>query len=130
MSEAAVTLGSDDLSITAGAQAKFSELMGQVEENIAGVRVFAAPGGCSGISFGMNFTDQINAEQDGVLECDGFKVIVDHGTMQYLKGVEIDFVDQGDGNASFVFNNLPSFGGGGGCSSCGTSQGGQGGGCS
>jgi len=122
MSEAAI-LGNDDLSLTAGAQAKFSELMGQVEEDIAGVRVFASPGGCSGISFGMNFTDQINNDQDGILECDGFKVIVDQGTMQYLKGVEIDFVDQGDGNASFVFNNLPQMGGG--CGTCGS----QGGGC-
>jgi iron-sulfur cluster insertion protein len=121
----AVALGSEELTLTNGAQAKFAELMGQVEENVAGVRVFATPGGCSGISFGMNFTDQINADQDGVLECDGFKVIVDQGTMQYLKGVEIDFVDTGDGNASFVFNNLPQMGGG--CGTCGSSQGG---GCS
>ena len=126
MSEAAATLGSDDLSLTDGAQAKFAELMGQVEENIAGVRVFATPGGCSGMSFGMNFTDQVNADQDSILECEGFNVIVDQGTMQYPKGVEIDYVDKGDGNASFVFNNLPSFGGSG-CGTCGSSQGG---GCS
>jgi iron-sulfur cluster insertion protein len=37
--------------------------------------------------------------------------------------VEIDFLDRGDGNASFVFNNLPSMGGG--CGTCGS----QGGGC-
>ena len=122
----AVALGSEDLSLTDGAQAKFAELMEQVEDNIEGVRVFATPGGCSGISFGMNFTDQVDAEQDSILECDGFNVIVDQGTMQYLKGVEIDFVDRGDGNASFVFNNLPSFGGGG-CGTCGSAQGG---GCS
>jgi len=129
MTEATMVLGSDDLSLTSGAQAKFAELMQQVEDNIAGVRVYAAPGGCSGMSFGMSFTDQINAEQDGVLDCEGFKVIVDQGTLQYLRGVEIDFVDRGDGNASFVFNNLPSFGGGGGCSS-GGGCGGGGGGCS
>jgi iron-sulfur cluster insertion protein len=124
MSEAAIALGKDDLTLTVGAQAKFAELIQQVEDNIEGVRVFATPGGCSGISFGMNFTDQINVDQDGVLSCDGFKVVVDQGTLRYLKGVEIDFVDRGDGNASFVFNNLPSFGGG--CGSCGS----QGGGCS
>ncbi|NCC29728.1 MAG: iron-sulfur cluster assembly accessory protein, partial [Gammaproteobacteria bacterium] len=43
--------------------------------------------------------------------------------------VEIDFVDQGDGNATFVFNNLPQVGGGGGCGSCGSSSA-SGGGCS
>ena len=113
-----------DLTLTAMAQSKMSELFQQVDESIEGVRVFATPGGCSGISFGMTFSDAIN-DNDGVLECDGFKVIVDDGTLQYLRGVEIDFIDRGDGNASFVFNNLPSFGGGGGgCGTCGSSSGG------
>jgi iron-sulfur cluster insertion protein len=111
-----------DLSLTTPAHSKMQELFGQVDQRILGVRVYAAPGGCSGISFGMTFSDTINTD-DGVLECEGFKVIVDDGTMEYLRGVEIDFVDRGDGNASFVFNNLPSFGSGG-CGTCGS-----GGGC-
>ncbi|MEN8179179.1 MAG: iron-sulfur cluster assembly accessory protein [Pseudomonadota bacterium] len=111
-----------DLSLTSIAQSKMGELFQQVEDNIEGVRVFATPGGCSGISFGMTFSDAIN-DNDGVLECDGFKVIVDDGTMQHLRGVEIDFVDRGDGNASFVFNNLQPVEGGG-CGTCGSSQGG------
>ncbi|MET0094202.1 MAG: iron-sulfur cluster assembly accessory protein, partial [Sedimenticola sp.] len=89
-------LSTDDISLTAPAQTKMAELIGQVEEAIEGVRVYATPGGCSGINFGMTFTDQIN-DNDGVLDCDGFKVIIDDGTMQHLKGVEIDFVDRGDG---------------------------------
>ncbi len=113
-----------DLSLTSPAQSKMQELFNQVDDNVLGVRVFATPGGCSGISFGMTFSDAVN-DNDGVLECDGFKVIVDDGTMQYLRGVEIDFVDRGDGNASFVFNNLQPAGGG--CGTCGSSSGG---GCS
>jgi iron-sulfur cluster insertion protein len=113
-----------DLSLTSPAQAKFSELFEQVDDSIQGVRVFATPGGCSGISFGMTFTDAIN-DDDGVLSFDGFKVVVDDGTLGYLRGVEIDFVDDGHGNATFVFNNLPQMGGG--CGSCGSSSGG---GCS
>jgi len=112
-----------DLSLTSIAQTKMSELFQQVDDNIEGVRVFATPGGCSGVSFGMTFSDAIN-DNDGVLECDGFKVIVDDGTMQYLRGVEIDFIDRGDGNASFVFNNLQPVGGG--CGTCGSSGGGCG----
>ncbi|MEJ2404052.1 MAG: iron-sulfur cluster assembly accessory protein [Candidatus Thiodiazotropha sp.] len=118
-------LSESDLTLTGTAQTKMSELFQQVDSSIEGVRVFATPGGCSGISFGMTFSDAIN-DNDGVLQCEGFKVIVDDGTLQYLRGVEIDFVDQGDGNASFVFNNLQPIGGGGGCSSCGS---GSGGGC-
>ena len=125
MSEA-LSLTASDLTVTSNAQGKLAELIGQVEEEIKGVRVYASPGGCSGVSFGMTFTDQITGN-DGVLDCEGVKVIVDHGTMQYLRGVEIDFVDRGDGAASFVFNNLQSVGGGGGgCSSGGCGGGGCG----
>ncbi len=118
------TLTDTDLSLTSPAQSKMHELFTQVDDNVLGVRVFATPGGCSGISFGMTFSDAVN-DNDGVLECGGFKVIVDDGTMQHLRGVEIDFVDRGDGNASFVFNNLQPAGGG--CGTCGSSSGG---GCS
>jgi iron-sulfur cluster insertion protein len=120
----AKTFSTEDLSVTTAAETKFAELIGQLEEGVQGVRVYATPGGCSGVSFGMSFTDRIDAERDGILACSGFKLVVDDGAMQFLRGVEIDFIDRGDGNASFVFNNLPSLGGGGGCGSCGS-----GGGC-
>jgi len=109
-------LTEQDLSLTMPAQDKLGELFSRIEDNIQGVRVFANSGGCSGISFGMTFTDSVN-DNDGVLEVGEFKIIVDEGTLPYLRGVEIDFVDRGDGNASFVFNNLPGMGGG--CGTCG-----------
>jgi iron-sulfur cluster insertion protein len=117
-------LNETTLTLTSPAQAKMADLFRDVDENIQGVRVYATAGGCSGVSFGMTFTDVIH-EDDGVLAFDGFKVIIDDGTLEYLNGVEIDFIDQDDGNATFVFNNLPRIGGG--CSSCGSSSGG---GCS
>ena len=113
-------LTDSDLSLTESAHTKIRELFEQVEENIQGVRVFATPGGCSGISFGMTFTDKVDAG-DGVLQCEGFKMVVDNSTIEYLRGVEIDFIDRGDGNASFVFNNIQPVGGG--CGTCGSSGG-------
>ena len=97
-----------------------TQLVGQVEEDISGVRVYATPGGCSGINFGMTFTDQVNADVS-VLQFKGFDLVIDHNAMQYLQGEEIDYLDHGDA-ASFVFNNLQSVGGG--CGTCGSSQGG------
>lgn len=117
MSAAALT--DSELSLTLPAQGKMAELMGQVEDNIEGIRVFATPGGCSGVSFGMTFTDQLN-EDDRVREYDGLKVIVDPATLEHIRGVEIDFVGDGQ-DARFVFNNLQPTGGG--CGTCG-SQGG------
>ncbi len=114
-------LSDQDLSLTESAARKMQELASQVEEPIEGVRVFATPGGCSGVNFGMTFTDQLS-DDDNVREYEGFKLIVDSGTLQYLKGVEIDFVGDNDENARFVFNNLQPMGGG--CSSCGSNTGG------
>jgi len=120
-----IALKTTDLELTTSAQAKMAELFSQVEEDIEGVRVFATPGGCSGISFGMTFTDQLNAN-DGLLEFDDFKVIVDETTLTHLQGAEIDFADNGNGDASFVFNNLPQAESAGGCGTCGSSGGGCG----
>lgn len=114
-------LSDTDLTLTHPAQGKMAELLGQVEDSVHGVRVFATPGGCSGVSFGMTFTDQLN-DDDSVREYEGVKVIVDAGTLEYIRGVEIDFVDAGNGDARFVFNNLQPVSGGG-CGTCG-SQGG------
>jgi len=114
-------LSEQDLSLTPSAQEKMQELAGQVEESIEGVRVFATPGGCSGVNFGMTFTDQLT-EDDNVREYEGFKLIVDSGTLQYLRGVEIDFVAGEGQEARFVFNNLQPMGSG--CSTCGSNTGG------
>jgi iron-sulfur cluster insertion protein len=113
-------LTDSDLTLTGAAQRKMSELFADIDDSVAGVRVYAAAGGCSGVSFGMTFTDAIN-DNDGVREFDDYKVVVDDGTLSYLRGVEIDFVDRGDGQATFVFNNLPTTGGG--CGTCGSSSG-------
>jgi len=99
------TLSEEHITLTTPAKAKIVDLIGQVEEDIKGVRVYSTPGGCSGIGFGMTFTDQID-ETDNVLEFDGFKVIIDSGALPHLKGVEIDYVDRGDGTSVFKFNNV------------------------
>ena len=71
----------------------------------------------------MTFADSIN-ENDMMGEPGSVKVIVDSDTIAYLRGAEIDFVDRGDGNAAFIFNNISQPAGAGGCGSCGSSGGG------
>ena len=115
-------INEQELTLTDPAQAKMNELIGQVEDTVEGVRVFASPGGCSGISFGMTFTDQLT-DDDNVREFDGFKVIVDNQTLEYMRGVEIDFAGADGEDARFVFNNLQPVTGGG-CGTCGSAQGG------
>ncbi len=119
-------LQQQDLSISPSAVDKLAELLGNMEDEVHGIRVYAAPGGCSGMSFGMTFADRIDAT-DLIGEHGSVKLIVDADTIGHLRGAEIDYVDRGDGNAAFVFNNIPQpAGSGGGCGSGGCSGGGCG----
>jgi iron-sulfur cluster insertion protein len=119
-------LSVSDLQLTTAAQQKMAELIGQVEENIAGIRIYAQPGGCSGMNFGMTFSERLE-NNDLVRDNDGVKLIVATDSIEHLRGAEIDFVDSGNGQASFVFNNMPAPAAGGGCGTCGSAT--SGGGC-
>lgn len=119
-------LSVSDLQLTTAAQQKMAELIGQVEENIAGIRIYAQPGGCSGMNFGMTFSERLE-DSDLVRDNDGVKLIVATDSIEHLRGAEIDFVDSGNGQASFVFNNIPAPAAGGGCGTCGSAT--SGGGC-
>lgn len=110
-------LTDENMTLTTPAENQIAELISQVEDDIKGVRVYLTQGGCSGMGYGMTFTDQID-ENDSILECDGFKIIVDNTAVPYLQGVEIDYVDRGDGNWVFQFNNVQPMSSGSGCGGC------------
>ena len=120
-------LSVSDLQLTAAAQQKMAELIGQAEADIAGIRIYAQPGGCSGLSFGMTFAERLE-DSDLVRDNDGVKLIVATDTIEHLRGAEIDFADSGNGQPTFIFNNMPApASGGGGCGTCGSAT--SGGGC-
>ena len=115
-----------DLALTAAAREKMLELFNQVEDDeLKAIRVFVSGGGCGGMGYGMTFTDALS-EYDCVREEDGFSVYVDAVALNFLRGVEIDYVEKPTG-ASFVFNNAFSMTGGSG--TCGGCGGASGGGC-
>jgi iron-sulfur cluster assembly accessory protein len=95
-----------------------SEVRRYMEENgasgDAGLRVGVLPGGCSGFQYGLNIEDAPN-EDDMILEANGLKLFVDPFSLQYLSGVEIDYVTTFQGSG-FTFNN-PNASGGCGCGS-------------
>ena len=103
------------VSVTATAVAEVRRYMEEngAAEN-AGLRVGVLPGGCSGFQYGLNIEDE-PAEDDLVLESNGLKLFVDPFSMQYLGGVEIDYVTTFQGSG-FTFNN-PNSSGGCGCGS-------------
>lgn len=120
MTEAAypTQISETEIRLTSPAQTKMAELMNQADAGITAIRVFVSGGGCSGMTYGMTFTDATQP-YDSMLEHDAYRIAVDPVAMSYLEGCEIDFVDDGL-QSSFVFNNVfRSVGGSGGCGGCG-----------
>lgn len=66
-------------------------------------RVAVTGGGCSGFQYEFAFTEK-PAEDDIELEKDGARLLVDAVSLGYLKGSEIDFVDELIGQAFKVRN--------------------------
>jgi iron-sulfur cluster assembly accessory protein len=67
------------------------------------LRIAVTGGGCSGFQY--NFAiDDARADDDLVVERDGATVLIDPMSLDFLKGAEIDFVDDLIGQ-SFKINN-------------------------
>ncbi len=92
---------------------KFMEAEG-VTADKGGLRVSVQPGGCSGFKYGLLIEDQ-SAEDDLVIEQQGFKIFVDPFSAQYISGVTVDYVSSMQGSG-FTFKN-PNATGGCGCGS-------------
>jgi iron-sulfur cluster assembly accessory protein len=67
------------------------------------LRVGVVGGGCSGFSYHLDFDDQVQ-EGDQVLEFEGVQVRVDPTSAEYLKGLQIDYVNSLHGGG-FKFVN-------------------------
>ena len=67
------------------------------------VRVGVKSGGCSGLSYDLNFDSKID-ENDKVYEDNGVKIIVDKKSFLYLIGTTLEY-SGGLNGKGFVFNN-------------------------
>ena len=92
---------------------KFMEAEGVTGE-VGGLRVSVQPGGCSGFKYSLVIEDR-SAEDDFVIDNDGFKIFVDPFSAQYISGVTVDYVTSMQGSG-FTFKN-PNATGGCGCGS-------------
>ena len=116
-----VNLTIEDLEVTQSAQDKLKEIVTQSEDEVSAIRIYIGGGGCSGMTYGMTFTDE-QTVFDTVLEFDGFKVFVDVVALNYLRGAQIDYIQE-QGRERFVFNNVfAETGGSGSCGGCGSAQ--------
>ena len=73
------------------------------DQNSSGVRIGVKSGGCAGMSYVMEYTKEINPN-DELIEEKGVKVFVDSAAVMYLLGTEMDYKEE-EFSSSFVFKN-------------------------
>ena len=113
----------NELEVTHSAQEKLLEIIEQTDEDVNAIRIYISGGGCGGLSYGMTFTDE-HSDFDTILQFDGFKILVDVVALNYLRGAQIDYIQE-VGRERFVFNNVfAETGGSGVCGGCGAAGGG------
>ena len=89
--------------VTDRAQQEIRQIFTREDPNAkTGLRLCVIGGGCSGLSYEMEFDS--TRENDNVIDYEGFRVLLDPKSSIYLKGVTLDFQDGLKGKG-FVFVN-------------------------
>lgn len=91
------------ITISEAAAVKLKELITNQEQPDLYLRLFIAPGGCEGFSYGMAFDGERHGD-DQVIERGGVRVLVDAASSPYLSGAQIDFIKSQMGEGFTVRN--------------------------
>jgi len=91
------------LSISENAARKIATLMTEEEKPGLMLRIAVTGGGCSGFQYAFSFDDTVNTD-DQAFERSGIKVLVDEMSLDFLRGAELDYVEEMIG-ASFQVKN-------------------------
>jgi iron-sulfur cluster assembly protein len=93
------------LTVTQNAADQIRMLISQAPEGqpVVGLRIGVQPGGCSGMSYFMEYAVEKNPTEE-VIEDKGVKIFVDQRAMLYLIGTEMDYND-GEYESGFIFKN-------------------------
>ena len=91
------------INISNTAKKRLFYLLDKDNEKKQFVRVGVESGGCSGLSYKLDFDDKKN-DDDELIEDNGIKLLVNKKSFLYLVGTTLEFSDGLNGKG-FVFNN-------------------------
>jgi iron-sulfur cluster assembly protein len=91
------------IKISDSARDRLLHLLEKKDEKQQFVRVGVESGGCSGLSYKLDFDNTTN-EDDELIDNNGIKLLVNKKSFLYLVGTTLEFSDGLNGKG-FVFNN-------------------------
>jgi iron-sulfur cluster assembly protein len=91
------------ISLTPSAIQAVRELMEKRGLDGYALRIFVSGGGCAGLQYGMALEGN-SREEDSKIEFDDVKVVIDEVSIDYLRGVKVDYVEDEIGGGFKIEN--------------------------
>ena len=91
------------IKLSDNAASRIKEIMSGAEKESLGVRVSVKSCGCAGMSYVLEYSKEVNPN-DEVIEDKGVKVFIDSAAVMYLLGTEMYYKKE-EFSSTFVFNN-------------------------
>jgi iron-sulfur cluster assembly protein len=91
------------ISLTDAAAERIKYVMANAVKPVIGVRVGVKNGGCAGMTYTMEYAEEV-AKADEVVEDKGVRVLIDPKAVLFLLGTQMDYKTD-KLSAQFVFNN-------------------------
>ena len=91
------------IKLSDNAAERIKQIMSKAENSAIGVRVGVKSGGCAGMSYVMEYANEIKPNEE-VIEEKGVKVFIDPKAIMYLLGTEMDY-KKDKFSSKFIFKN-------------------------
>lgn len=91
------------IQITDAAAEQIQALLSSRGKPSAGIKIAVKTAGCSGLSYALEYADEVG-EFDEVVEEKGVKVLIDPKAIMFILGTEMDFKEE-KMETGFVFTN-------------------------
>ena len=91
------------IKLSENAAIRIKEIMSSAGSNAIAVRVGVKSGGCAGLSYVMEYAEDIKPNEE-IIDQKGVKVLIDPKAIMYLLGTEMDYKKE-KFSSQFIFKN-------------------------
>ena len=91
------------IKLSDNAVSRIKEIMSKADSTTIGVRVGVKSGGCAGMSYIMEYANDVKPNEE-IVEDKGIKVLIDPKAVMYLLGTEMDYKKE-KFSSQFIFKN-------------------------